>query len=126
MANYQTFSVRFYLKKHRLTQGEAPIYMRISLNAQKIDFSMHQRIDPDLWNDKMGRASGSVKKIRDLNLFLDSMKSTVTHHFITLRESTENFSLETLRNAFLGIKEEKKGPMVIGLAPYKSDNFING
>jgi len=100
--------------------------MRISLNAQKIDFSMHQRIDPDLWNDKMGRASGSVKKIRDLNLFLDSMKSTVTHHFITLRESTENFSLETLRNAFLGIKEEKKGPMVIGLAPYKSDNFING
>ena len=113
MANYQTFSVRFYLKKHRLTQGEAPIYMRISLNAQKIDFSMHQRINPELWSDKMGRASGSVKKIRDLNSYLDSMKSKVTHHFITLRESTENFSLETLRNAFLGIKEEKKGPMVI-------------
>jgi len=113
MANYQTFNVHFYLKKHRLTQGEAPIYMRISLNAQKIDFSMHQRIDPELWSDKMGRASGSVKKIRDLNSYLDSMKSKVTHHFITLRESTENFSLETLRNAFLGIKEEKKGPMVI-------------
>jgi len=121
MENRQTFSVRFYLKKHRASEGEAPIYMRISLNNRRVDFSMQQKIAEDQWIEKIGKASGSTKKARDLNIHLDSMKSLVFQHYKSLRESGKSFTLETVKNAFLGIEEEEdKGPMV--LEKYREHN----
>jgi len=51
MEKRNTFSVRFYLKKNRATiEGEIPVYLRITINGQRADMSMHVAVLKSNWN----------------------------------------------------------------------------
>jgi hypothetical protein len=51
------FAIMFYIKRTKLTaQGTCPIYVRVSVNSERIEFSMNESIYPDSWNSKIQRA----------------------------------------------------------------------
>ena len=48
-----TFRILFYLKRTKLLKnGEAPIFMRITVNGERAEISTHRSIDPKLWDQK--------------------------------------------------------------------------
>jgi integrase len=123
MEKRSTFSVYFYLKKHRTNNdGEIPIYLRISVNAQRAEMSMHLSIDEKSWNAGSGRAIGSTKKMKDINAFLESTRSTMFEHYKYFREIGKPLSAAAIKNAYLGIvEEEDKGKKVLEMFQEHND-----
>jgi len=61
-----TFSILFYLKRSKLNKkGEAPIYMRITINGERSEASFKRSIDPGRWNSAKGmaRSLSKVEKV---------------------------------------------------------------
>ncbi|MFO7622394.1 MAG: Arm DNA-binding domain-containing protein, partial [Bacteroidales bacterium] len=49
----------FYVKEARKDRkGEAPIYLRITVNGERAEISTNRRISPDLWDKDSERAGG--------------------------------------------------------------------
>lgn len=47
-----TFKLLFYLKRSkRLANGEAPIYLRITVNGKRAEFGIKRSVLPDSWKE---------------------------------------------------------------------------
>ncbi|MBT6815392.1 MAG: site-specific integrase, partial [Flavobacteriales bacterium] len=70
-----TFSILFYLRKSKnKTNGTTPIYVRVTVNGKRSDFSAKRSIDPFKWNKSKARAKGTNEVTRTLNTYLDTLK----------------------------------------------------
>ncbi|MFH2141985.1 MAG: site-specific integrase [Bacteroidota bacterium] len=108
MENRNTFSLSFFTKKHRIKEnGEMPLYLRISINAKRLEMSLHRNIDSSIWNVQNNTIIGAIKKAQDLRSYIYSITATIFEHHKHLRESGKDITPEVLRNAFLGIEEDK-------------------
>ena len=109
MEKRNTFSVHYFLKKHRATDNnEMPVYLRITINGKRTDMSMHINIAQNSWNSKIGRAIGNSKKIKDLNSLLESTQSTIYEKYKYLRETGKLVTAKSVKNAYLGIVPERQ------------------
>lgn len=98
-----TFSLLFYIRRTKLNKaGEAPIFMRITVNGQRADASVKRFIVPRLWNTAKGKAVENGRGCRELNLYLD----TVSAHVLRVRQNLEltgaDVSAHTVLNRYLG------------------------
>ena len=76
--NRTTFSILFYLKRTKLNKkGEAPIYMRITIDGQRSETSIKRSIDPIRWNTSKGLARSLSKVEKDLNQYLKQITHQV-------------------------------------------------
>ena len=116
-----TFNLRFFIKKHRVNaRGEAPMYLRITVNGKTLDMSIHRYIEPESWNNKTGTATGFTKNVRSINNYLFSVQNTFYEHFKYLRETNKDLKPIDLKNAYLGIEE--KGVTILEMYKEHNDN----
>lgn len=120
METRTTFSLLFFIKKTKLLRnGEAPVYMRITVNGERADISLNRSINPQIWNSAGGGPTGSSKEARLLSSYIESIRVQLRQQMIYFREDNITITSKSLKNAFLGI-EEDKGKMIIEL--YKKHN----
>lgn len=73
-----TFSLLFYIRRTKLNrEGEAPIFMRVTVNGQRADASVKRFIASRLWNTAKGKAVENGRGCRELNLYLDAVSANV-------------------------------------------------
>lgn len=56
MKKVNTFRIQFVIRKHRIKNGEAPIYMSVTVNTNRCEISVKRRIHTDNWNNGKGMA----------------------------------------------------------------------
>jgi len=123
MDKRNTFSIHFFVKKHRVNSNdEAPIYLRITVNKEKVEMSIFMSISLDLWNSKYGHAIGTTKKCKEINKHLESITALIYEHFKYLRETEKVITPTMLKNAYLGIVVDK-GNKVIELYQEHNDKI---
>ncbi len=109
MESRHTMSVLFYTKKSRLLKnGDAPIYMRVTINSKRAEISTQFSIHPTKWSVDAGMAKQDTKQSRDVNKFLDTLKIKMFEKYKQLIEERKEISAQSLKNAFLGIKTNEK------------------
>jgi hypothetical protein len=55
-----TFSVLFYVKRSKLLKnGDAPVYLRITVNSKNAEISLKRSINPKLWDTARNKAKGT-------------------------------------------------------------------
>jgi len=114
MENKSTFSLLFYLKKNRLNKiGQAPIYYRITVNNKQLDMSLHRSIAVELWDIKEGKAKGNGRNAKTINNFLFSVKASIYENFKELKERKALLTPTDIKNAYLGIEEEKEAKITL-------------
>jgi len=53
----KSYAILFYLKRSKLNKrGEAPIFMRITIDGIRAEASINRSIDPKQWNTEKGNA----------------------------------------------------------------------
>jgi len=68
----------FYLRKSKRTRDKlCPIYLRITVNGQRIDDSVRRYVDPCYWIKGAGRLKKSTEEGRQINLYLDSLTAKI-------------------------------------------------
>jgi hypothetical protein len=109
----KTFSLFFYLKKRsNYVQGALPIYMRITVDGERIEISTKRYCDdPTKWNSSSGRINGTKENVKTINSHLDILQSKVYHIHSQLLQKDETVTAEIIKNKLLGIVE--RGRMIL-------------
>jgi site-specific recombinase XerD len=103
------FSLLFYLKKPKnYVKGKQPIYMRITIDAARVELSAQRECEPERWNSSAGRVTGTKEEIKSLNVYLDSMQAKVYEAHRTLLDSGEPVTVENIKNKLRGITERPR------------------
>ena len=116
MKKINTFGIQFVIRKHRIKDGEAPIYARITVNAERAEISIKKRIHVDNWNNGRGMAKGKTPEISKLNSYLEQIRSQLTECYQALVVSKGTVNPESIKNKFFGIDDS--GETLKGLIEY--------
>ena len=104
-----TFSILFYLRTSKKKKnGTTPIYVRVTVNGKRSDFSAKRSIDVLKWNKSKARAKGTNEVTRILNIYLDTIQSQIYEHHQQLIRRGKFVSAVAIKNSYLGLTEEKK------------------
>lgn len=94
------FLARWELKKEN---DKVPLCARITIDGEKVKFSLKSEVSSCLWDPKSGRAKGQTKEALQLNRYLDSIKGQLIGYYHNLSEANEMVTATMVRDAFLGI-----------------------
>lgn len=109
MNSFNTFSLLFYIRTDRKNkENEASIYMRITINGQRAEISTKRYIDPDNWDSHSSKAKGYKPKYKELNQYLETLKSSVNIHHSQMVKLGEQITAQSLKNKLLGISENQR------------------
>lgn len=100
-----TFNLLFYIRRTKLNKaGEAPVFMRITVNGERADASANRFIAPRLWNTAKGKAVESGRGCKELNFYLDAVTAKILriHREMVLESECQPVSARTVLNRYLG------------------------
>ena len=92
------FLARWELEKN----GKVPLCARITIDGEKVKFSLKSEVSSAIWDPKSGRGKGQTKEALQLNRYLDSIKGQMIMHYHSLSEANEVVTASMVRDAFLG------------------------
>ena len=99
----KTFNLLFYVKKAKVNSaGEAPIYLRITIDGKISEISTKRIVNPLKWNSAMQKISGSSEESKSLNFYLKTFEQKVYNNYHELMRDKETVTCETLKNKLLG------------------------
>jgi len=99
-----SYSVLFFIKRTKLLKdGKAPIFVRISVNNGRAEFSLNRSIDVKQWNADKGRATGHNESVKALNDFIENVSSKLYEIKRKKEEFHTLYSAQDLINEYFGI-----------------------
>jgi len=102
-------SLLFYVRKQKnYDGGEAPIYLRLTVNGKRIEIATGRQCDPKRWNSKAGRLSGSKEDVRSINAYLSTLQDKVFGAYSELVRCGDLITAESVKDKFNGRTENPK------------------
>ncbi|WP_370898128.1 site-specific integrase [Chryseobacterium gossypii] len=112
----------FYIKKAKINaQGEAPIYMRITIDGKISEISTKRTVQPSKWNSQAQSVKGSSEESKSLNFYLKTFEQKVYDTYYELIREKEIISCEVLKNKLLG--RDQKNRMLIPIFQDHNDRI---
>ena len=108
MRSSNTFSIIFFVKKHRISHGEAPIYVRITVDGKRLDLSIKRRVDLDRWDETRGLAKGNRQETKILNAYLEQVRNQLYDCQQQLERERKLITAESIKGRYLGQDERGK------------------
>jgi len=104
-----TFKILFYARKNQVNKsGEVGIMIRVSVNGENTQFSSKLQIHQESWDPKRKMAIGRSTKANLINSTLDDIRASLTSYYREIERFESHVTPEKVRNAFLGITENKQ------------------
>lgn len=105
-----TFRILFYLKRTKtLNNGELTIFMRITVNGERVEVSTHQSVVPQLWNQEKGIVKGVSSSSKQVNDYLEHLKLKVYQYKKELESNDQEITARTLGDLLQGKSSQRKG-----------------
>ncbi|MEN5196538.1 RteC domain-containing protein [Sphingobacterium faecium] len=82
--------------------GLHPIYVRITIQGKRTEFSTKKFITPAKWDPKTMKMKGTTEEARSINSYLESIKNKLTQTQIVLEYQGTELTLEKFMCAYLG------------------------
>ncbi len=122
MRSNKTFGVSFFIKKYQQDKNQqVPIYVRISVDAKRLDMSVQRKIAIDRWDDARGMARGTKEEFKRLNHYLDQIKSQLFACKEALARERKLITAEAIKNRYLG--QDERGKTLKGLVEYHNEEM---
>jgi hypothetical protein len=117
-----SFSLLFHLRKPKqYHSGPIPIYLRITVDGQRAEYSTHRECEPAKWNGAAGRMTGSKEQARELNAYLDSLVSKIHAFQTALINNSIQITADKLKNKLTG--KEDKSQMLVPIFEYHNSQL---
>lgn len=102
-------TLHFYAKSTKAnTTGQFPIYIRLTVNGNRLEFSSKKFIDSSKWSADLAKMKGTTEEARSINSYLDLMKSKVLDIQMELIHKNEDLSIENFKIKIFGLEEKQK------------------
>lgn len=107
-------SVLFFVKRTKTNvDGLLPIFIRVTVNGARIEFSTKRFTASEKWSVEGNRMKGTSAESKATNSYLDTLKAKVYDYQQQLIRENEVVNVENMRNKILGV--EKRSHMLIGI-----------
>jgi hypothetical protein len=119
----QGFKLLFLLKKgHVSKKGTLPVYVRITIDGKRIEWSIQKSCEPSKWDQDKGRAIGTKTEVIQLNNYLNTIQHDIldVQHEYALRK--EPLDVSVFRKRFIE-KEEEVFQTIIKVYQEHNDQF---
>ena len=104
-----TFSLLFYIRRDKLNKrGEAPVFMRLTINGERADASIKRFIEPHAWNSDKGKANEKCRGGKDLNLYLNAISANILQIQRDLELDKKEVSAQIILNRYLGKEQSDR------------------
>ena len=104
-----TFGLLFYIRRDKTNkQGEAPVFMRLTINGERADASIKRFIEPHAWNSAKGKANEKSRGGKDLNLYLDAISANILRIQRDLELDKKEVSAQIILNRYLGKEQSDR------------------
>jgi len=94
------------------TAGLFPIYVRITLNGKRSEFSTRKFIHPAKWDEKTMRVKGNTEEARTINSYLESIRNKITQMQIHFQFQESEVTIEQFMNLLIGKKIERERTLI--------------
>jgi site-specific recombinase XerD len=102
-------TLHFYAKSTKANAaGLLPIYVRLTVDGNRMEFSTKKFIDSAKWSPEMSKMRGNTESARSLNEYLDLMKSKIFDIQMELIHRNELLTIEVFKNRLLGIQDNQR------------------
>ncbi len=103
------FSLLFYIKRCKADKnGYANIYLRITVNGKRSEFSIRRKVHIEKWSSDAGKGKGFTKEVQELNHYIDSIQNKIYEIHRTLINQNKTITATSLRNVYIGKDENQK------------------
>jgi hypothetical protein len=97
-------SILFYIKRAKVnSNGVCPIYVRVTIDAKRFEFSANKSVSPDQWSGEGSKVRGGGKEARSIN-----DKNKVLEAEKRLFKKDMEITSENLKNEILGSNDRKE------------------
>ncbi|WP_284653464.1 site-specific integrase [Flavobacterium terrisoli] len=105
-------TLHFYAKSTKMnSDGKLPIYVRLTVNGQRLEFSSKKFIEKSKWSPELAKMKGQTDEARSINSYLDMMRSKVLGAELQLIHKHEELSIENFQSILLD--KDNKARMLI-------------
>jgi site-specific recombinase XerD len=112
----KSFSLLFYVKSSKLSaDGTAPIYLRITIDGQRIEISSKRQVIPSKWNTSAQKITGTGDHARSLNEYLKTLERQVYEIHRQMLEKKLPVTAANLKNLLLGKEEKSSDRMLMSI-----------
>ncbi|QES88265.1 site-specific integrase [Rhizosphaericola mali] len=122
-AQKQTIGIFFFPRKNRTKNGKWPLYIRITVDGERQEFSLKEWILPTSWDETRGAAKGNKPESKEMNTYLEQVRAKVMNAYRELNVENKLITAELLRRKFLGL-DETTGTL-LELIDYHNENMQN-
>lgn len=99
----------FYIRRDKTNKkGEAPVFMRLTINGGRADASIKRFIEPHAWNSAKGKANEKSRGGKDLNLYLDAISANILRIQRDLELDKKEVSAQIILNRYLGKEQSDR------------------
>ncbi|WP_323027860.1 site-specific integrase [Gelidibacter japonicus] len=116
-----TFSILFWVYAKRAINNKANIYVRITLDGQRVNISLKRKVDITSWDEKLQRATGRGKDARILNQYLNEVQTKIQRIYEQFKSEDRGLNPQMIKARFLG--EDKNNLSFQGLIIYYNEKM---
>nr|WP_294949041.1 site-specific integrase [uncultured Mucilaginibacter sp.] len=110
----KSFSLLFYVKSSKMSaDGTAPIYLRVTIDGQRIEISSKRQANPSKWNTSAQKLNGTGEYVRSVNEYLKTLEHQVYEVHRQMIEKKLPLTAANLKNMLLGKEGTSPGKMLI-------------
>ncbi|NML20792.1 site-specific integrase [Pseudoflavitalea sp. G-6-1-2] len=104
-----SISLLFYIRKSKTTkEGLAPVYVRITVNGNRIDQSLQKFVLVARWDAAAGRVKGNNPEAKELNTFLDAIRAKALKMEREMVQDGVCITLESFREKWFGVHDRPR------------------
>jgi len=109
MTMRSTLGILLHIRKDKLNKkGEAPIFLRVTVNGKRAEISTKRFVIPDKWNSQAGQVKGTKEEIRVLNQYLLTLKNKAIRIYQKFIEEDKPISANSIKDLILGVHVNSK------------------
>ncbi|HLA56316.1 MAG TPA: Arm DNA-binding domain-containing protein [Flavobacterium sp.] len=102
-------TLHFYAKSTKAnTTGQFPIYIRLTVNGNRLEFSTKKFVDSSRWSADLAKMKGTTEEARSINSYLDLMKSKILDIQMELIHKNQELSIENFKSKLFGLEEKQR------------------
>jgi hypothetical protein len=104
-----TVSILFYIKRSKVnTDGNCPIYVRITVQSKRFELSSNKFVNPEKWSIEGTKVKGSNEEARTINGHLGNLKTKILEAEKKLFKKDIIVNSDNLKNELLGVNENRR------------------
>lgn len=92
--------------------GQHPIYVRITIQGKRTEFSTRKFIHPNKWDHQTMKMKGNTEEARSINNYLESIKNKLTQTQVILEYQSVNITLDNFMSAYQGKSGKRERTLI--------------